>query len=232
MAEELADTISLRDEVEADLSEELVSSLHALIGAEAELAQFRQDLIRVLTRYELNRETTTSTPKKERRAQLTKLRDKASQLIEAMNALAPDVTRALDTNLSAVTEEARWDGWSFDSDEPLPGDDQSVADAQQAAENIIAACQMELDLFTETKGEKKGSANPALDQLLGGLAALFEDETDRLAHSQCYRDDICEDGYNGAFFVMAKRLLDGYAPRSYGTPAALGIRILRVLKER
>lgn len=232
MAEELGDSITLRGEVEADLSEDLVASLHAVIGAEAELAQFRSDLVRVLTRYELNRETTISTPKKERRAQLTKLRDKASQLIEAMNALAPDVTRALDTNLSAVTEETRWDGWSFDSDEPVPGDDQSVADAQHAAENIIAACQMELDLFTKTKGEKKGSANPALDQLLSDLAALFEDETDRFAHSQCYRDDLCADGYNGAFFAMAKQLLDGYAPRSYGTPAALGIRILRVLKER
>ncbi|NIY79488.1 hypothetical protein HCZ23_08385 [Celeribacter sp. HF31] len=231
MAEELGETITLRGEVEADLSEDLIASLHAVIGAEAELAQFRSDLVRILTRYELYRETTNTTPKKERRAQLTKLRDKASQLIEAMDALAPDVTRALDTNLAAVTEERRWEGWSLDSDEPVPNDDQSVADAQRAAENIITACQMELDLFAETKGAKKGSANPALDQLLSDLAELYEIETGSAAKSQCYRDETAADEFNGKFFHMAQAILDDYAPESFSTPVALGRRIQRVLAE-
>ncbi|MYM55192.1 hypothetical protein [Thalassovita mangrovi] len=231
MAEDFEDGISLREEVEDSLPSELVEALHTSMGAQRPIDRFSNDLIRLLTRYERYQVAFHATPKKERRAQLTKLRDKASQFIDAVNALSQDVSRAVETNLVAVTYDPSNEVWSFESDEPFPDDDQSIADAQEAAENIIAACQMELDLFDETKGAKRTSSKPALDQLLCDLAALYETETKRPAKSQCYRDELTEEGYNGAFFTMAKLLLDSYEPRSYGTPEALGIRILRVLAD-
>ena len=223
--------MSLREEVEAHLQADLVEALYASIGGQSAFEQFRRDLVRLLTRYELYREAAKGTPRKERRAQVAKLRDKASAFVDAIDALSSDVVADVETQLMEVNHETRLAGWTFESGDPFPDGEESIATARQAADDILTACQIVMGIFEEAKGAKKGSENPALDQLLSDLAALFEAGTGRSAQSQCYRDDIAEDGYNGAFFVMVKRLLDSYAPKSYGTPAALGIRILRVLKE-
>ena len=231
MTDDYEGGMTLREEVDADLEDDLVNALHASLNAQSDETIFLNNLVRVLTRYKLYREHTVITPKKERQSQVAKLKAKASQMIEAIDSLAPDIEQTLETGLSAVTGEARWAGWSFDRDEPVPADDRSLMDARNAAENIVSVCELELAHLAETKGRIKGSANPALDQLLTDLAAIFEAETGRSAQSQCYRDDDVDEQYNGAFFVSVKRLLDSYAPRIYDTPAALGIRILRVQQD-
>lgn len=231
MTDDFDGGMTLREEVDADLDDDLVNALHASLNAQSDETIFRNNLVRVLTRYELYREHTVITPKKERQSQISKLKAKASQMIEVIDSLAPDVEQTLETGLSAVTEETRWAGWEFDSDEPVPADHMSLRDTRNTAENIVSACELELEHLAETKGRIKGSTNPALDQLLINLAAIFEAETGRAAQSQCYRDDHVDELYNGAFFVMVKRLLDSYAPRNYDTPGALGIRILRVLQD-
>lgn len=232
MSAEAEDGMTTREVIEANLSGPLCESLCQLIGAKRDAGLFRDRLVTILCRHERLLVTIRNTPKKELRTTITALSNHAERFVQAIKALPPDVTRELDCSLNAVTEEDRWEGWAFESDEQVPADDTSLKDAQVAAQKILAACRLQMNILDETKGEKRSSADPSLDQLIHDLAGLFEAETGRLGETQCYREDAKEEGYNGSFFHMTKCLLDEFAPHRYATPAALGIRILRVLKNR
>lgn len=231
MSEVIQSGMSLREEVEADLPDELVERFHGIIAAPRDPSQFRERLVHILTRYELYSVNAKATRKNDRRKQFTKLHDKASEFLKALDALGPDVVCSLEGALEAVTAD-KWDKWSFESDDsPVPEDDYSLEQARVAATRIMHACQVELDVLDATKGQGKKSGSPALEQFLIDLGALYESQTGCSAKSHCYRDETSEDEYNGKFFILAKAILDAYAPKSYATPAALGIRIVRLLAD-
>ncbi len=232
MNEEAEDGMTAREEIEAKLSDPLCERLRQLIGAKRDARLFRDRLVTILCRHDRLLVTMSRRPKKEFRTTIAALSNQTERFLRAINGLSPDVTRELDCSLNAVTHETRWEGWTFESDAPVPADDTSLEDARMLAHSILAACGMQMSILDQTKGAKRSSANPSLDQLIDDLAVLFETETGRMGETQCYREDAKEEGYNGAFFHMTKCLLDEFAPQRYATPAALGIRIQRVLKGR
>lgn len=232
MADEIDFGMTLRDEVNADLSDELVARVRDLIGAQRTETLFRDRLVHILTRYEVYLAGTKTTTRNEVRKQISSLQKKAQGLLHVLEALQPEIRQSLEGRLNALTEDNRWEGFDFfDTNQPLPQDDNSLQLAKSACGNIVEACFLELELLEETRTSKRGSRNPALDQLLIDLAALYETETGHLARSQCYRDETSEDGYGGRFYCMAKAVLDEVVQGSYETPAALGIRILRLLTD-
>lgn len=223
--------MSLREEVNADLTSELVERLRQIMASQRPEGVFRTRLVTILMHYERLSIGKVELTRNERRKHISKLHTKAHAFLSALGTTHPEIKGTIQTNLNVVTSDARWKGWSLESGAPIPEDDKSLEEAKTTARNILAACQIELDLLEETKGAKKGSADPALDQLLVDLGAFFETETGLAARSNCYRDPSAEEEYGGKFFHATKMILDEYARGGYGTPAALGIRILRVLKE-
>lgn len=222
--------LTLREEVNDNLSSELVERLRNLIGPLRDEEIFRDRLVHILTRYRRYLAVAKTVMRKERRKQFSTLLSKAQGFLIAVDALHPEVRQSLETVLDAQTLDERWEGFDFfDLEQPVPSHDDSLDQMQSLTRNIIEACHMELKLLDESKSEKRGSRKPSLDQLLIDLVELFEAETGQPAVSSCYRDETSEDGYNGKFFNMTKTLLDEIDPGSYDTSAALGIRILRLI---
>lgn len=230
MQEKIEPAMSTRDEVEADLSENLVVMVRQQIGACGDAVQFRNRLVHILTRYEVYLAGTKVVPRNEQRKQLTKLHDKSVAFLTALDGLHPEVRGVIQSALSQYFFKEQLNKFSIWDDRlSLDAEDSSIEDTEISVKKIIKACCAELDFLEKTKGAKKKSKSPALDQLLIDLAALYEAETGRSAKAQCYRDEVSEGGYSGKFFFMAKSVLDDYDPKGYSTPGALGIRIQRVL---
>ncbi|CUK08273.1 hypothetical protein RUE5091_03059 [Ruegeria denitrificans] len=230
MAEDIECGLTIREEVDQNLSGELIDRMRNLIEAQRDETVFRDRLVHVLTRYQRYLAVTKTVMRKERRKQISALLGKAQGFLVTMEALHPEVRQSLESVLDANTLDDRWEGYDFfDLDQPIPSHDDTLDQAQSMTRKIIEACHLELDLLDESKSDKRGSRKPSLDQLLIDLAGLFEAETEQPAASNCYRDETSKDAYNGKFFNMAKTLLDEIDPGSYDTSAALGIRILRVI---
>jgi hypothetical protein len=219
-----------RDMVREVLTNERVAWIRSCMQFKTDADTFRYDLSRVLTRYEIEKERANRSTKKSRRTSLMKLHDGASRFLLALNKLPLDVSDNIESSLDVITHDERWEGWEFFSDDPMPDDDDSLKVSQIAVRKIIAACQSELEFLDEIKGQPKGSANPALDHLIVELSCIFEHTTGLVPDSYCYRDETSEDEYNGSFYQMVKVILDEFAPKDYGTPGALGIRIVRRLR--
>lgn len=231
MSEETEGRTISREEIDAKLSDTLVENLRQLISAKRDASLFRDRLVHVLYRYERIKSGACNTPRKERRAEIAKLYRTTEKFVKVLNQLPQDAIRSLSSGMAVLADSEGFEAVSLEQRLPEPGEDTSLQDAEAAARNILAACQMELDYFNITKGAKKGSAKPALDQLIIDLAALYETETGNDANSHSYRDVTVEDEFNGKFYQMTKALLDCSAPEDFGTPIALGRRIAGVLAE-
>lgn len=230
MSDEPIEEMSIREEVEADFPTSISAEIAKNIGYKSDPQFLHSDIIRNLIRYELEKERQRVMTKSAQRKSLMKLHGSARQFLNALDNLPVDILKIVRGNLKALTEQKRWEGWTFETNQPIPADDDSLALARACLRNVAAACELELDILEETKGQSKGSRAPALDYLIVNLALLFESNTDLSATSQCYRDQTSEDDYNGKFYNMVKMVMDFYAPRSYGTSAGLGIRIIRTLR--
>lgn len=245
MDEHSDDPMSPREIVDATLSEESVENLRAIIGAKREAHLFRERLITFLLRYQNYLAGTPTLMRKERRAQLSRLYDRTEKFLSALSELHPEIKSDLQPTLNYKPFEE--DGIervfiSFEDGEERINfteaflkeleeeDTDHLKDAQVLGSKILNACTVQLEVLEESKGAKKGSSNPSLDQMIIDLAALYETETDHSALSHCYRDDIVEDGYSGKFFVMTKTFLDEFLPEIVSSPVALGKRIERILK--
>ncbi|NDW54254.1 hypothetical protein [Aliiroseovarius sp. PrR006] len=223
--------MNTREEIAATVPDELVERLHQLIEGQRETYLFKDRLVHFLIRYERYLANTPKVTRKERRAQVSRLRDKTSGFLNALADLHDDVESDIKFQLNELTHEERWEGFDFfDSDQGLPPDDETLEQVRLTCERILEVCQDEIDHLDTTKGVKKGSLNPSLDQMLIDLAALYETETGHSAKSHCYRDETVEDEFNGKFFQMSKAFLEEFAPDSFSTPVALGRRIDRVLQ--
>ncbi|MCK8462839.1 hypothetical protein MUY35_03130 [Aliiroseovarius sp. S1339] len=223
--------MSSREEIAERVSDEIVDRLHQLIEGQREIHLFKDRLVHFLTRYERYLANTPQVTRKERRTQVSRLRDKTSGFLSALTELHDQVVRDINTQLDHITHDDRWEGFDFfNKDQDLPPTDETLEQAKLACERILEVCHGELDHLNSTKGVKKGSLNPSLDQMLIDLAALYETETGHSARSHCYRDETAKDEFNGKFFLMAKAFLDEFVPGSFGTPIALGNRINRVLR--
>lgn len=228
----MTETVSLRDQVKAGLSDALIEWLYEHLESQRDPDAFRDRLVHLLTRYEHYLAGTKTATRNDYRKQISTLQSKAQGLLTALDDLHPEIRQSLEGQFNELTHDTRWTGVDvFDLDQPLPDDDDSLQQATTATRRIIDACRLEIEFLEGTRGAKKGSRNPALDQLIIDLAALYETETGLAARSHCYRDETSENDYNGKFFCMVKLVLDSYAPKSYETPAALGIRILRTLTD-
>ncbi|MHA6266578.1 hypothetical protein ACXYMP_06905 [Aliiroseovarius sp. CAU 1755] len=224
--------MSSREKIAERVSDEIVDRLHQLIEGQREIHLFKDRLVHFLTRYERYLANTPQVTRKERRTQVSRLRDKTSGFLSALAELHDEVIRDFDTQLDHLTHDERWEGFDFlNKDQDLPSGDETLKQARVACERILEVCRGELDRLDTTKGARKGSLNPSLDQMLVDLAALYETETGHSARSHCYRDETAKDEFNGRFFLLAKALLDEFVPGSFGTPIALGRRINQVLQE-
>ncbi|MCK0143149.1 hypothetical protein [Aliiroseovarius sp. F20344] len=222
--------MSSREEIADRVSDEIVDRLHQLIEGRREIHLFKDRLVHFLIRYERYLANTPQITRKERRTQVSRLRDKTAGFLSALAQLHDEIERDLNSQLDHLTHDERWEGFDFlNKNKGLPPEDDTLQQAKRASERILEVCQAELDHLETTKGVKKGSLNPALDQILVDLAALFETETGLPAHSQCYRDETASDEFSGKFFHMAKAILDEFLPDSFGTSIALGRRINRVI---
>lgn len=220
-----------RKQIDAELPDRLVDSLRDLIGAQRSRQLFRDRLVHVLTRYEVYNAATKTATRNEYRKQLSKLQEKAQGFLVAIRALHPEVRQTLNGHLDTMTWESRFEGFDlFDEKSVWPDDDSSFELAEEATKKIIESCHGEIGFLNSTKGAKKMSANPALDQLLIDLAALYETETDNPAKSHCYYTDI-DGGYGGPFFKMAQTVLDEFVRVPLTSESALGNRIKRLLAD-
>lgn len=225
--------MSLREKVAAKVSDEVVERLHQLIEAHRDTSLFKDRLVHFLIRYERYLANTPDVTRKERCAQITRLHDKASGFLTALGDLHEEVEGDINSHLNELTHDDRWEGFDvFDVEQNLPPDDDTIQVAKLACEKIREACMVELNHLYETKGAKKGSMNPSLDQIIIDLAALYETETGYSAKSHCYRDVTVVGEFNGKFFLMAKVFLEEFAPDALSTPIALGKRIHRVLQDK
>lgn len=221
-----------REKTGALCSDELIERLHQLIDGQRETILFRDRLTIILKRYERNQARFPKVTRKDRREQVTRLRDKAANLSHAISNLHDEVSLSIGTNLIELTyQKSREEIDTLSSKLELSIDDETLNNAKQSCERIKAACHIEIDLLDKSKGAKRGSQNPSMDQLIIDLAALYETETRHSAQSHCYRDDSSKERFNGKFFHLVKALLDEVAPANIGTTIALGKRINRVLNQ-
>ena len=231
MAEEMSEGMTLRDEVEADLSEDLSQRLHALIDARTDPTLFRERLVHILTRYETYALRKPKVTRKERKKQLAHLKDKAEKLLTAANELHPQIEEALDHTISSNRLSKHWDEFGvLNPDAPPLSDDDCFADCTTAISELISACDHELRVLEETKGGGRKSSNPDVDQLISDLSDLYETES-QLEKSPIYPSETSEDGFEGGLYLLTKVLLKEYAPNKYAHCAdGLGDRIRRVLR--
>jgi hypothetical protein len=225
--------MTLREEIAASVSDAFVQNLHQLIEAQCDTSHLKDRLVHFLVRYERYVANTPTVTRNERRVQISRLHDKASGFLMALENLHPEIIGGISAQLNNLTLDERWENFdSFDPERRLPPDDDTLKAAKLACERIRKACKLELDLLQATKGAPKGSMNPSLDQIITDLAALYEIETGNSAMSHCYRDATVEDEFNGKFFLMTKVFLEEFAPDLVTTPIALGKRIHRVLQDK
>jgi len=230
MADDLDTGMTLHEEVEADLSEELSQRLHGLIKARTDLALFHDRLVHILTRFESYHLRKPQVTRKERGKQLTNVKDKAEKLLAALNVLHPEVLESLDFTISGSLQHRVWEEFDFfDESAPTIADDGHISNCVTAVSDVMAAAEEHLRQLENTKGTKRTSDNPALDQLISDLADLYETEAG-LDQAANYRSPTAEDGYKGGLFLLTISLLNAYAPRSYSSAEALGKRIERILK--
>lgn len=219
-----------RYDVEQKITPEMVSKVHALLGANTDIEVLRVRLIHILTRYERYSAYDNPTTRNDKRKQITRMRDASASLLKAIDGLDGDVRSSIESALEEVTL-AKWENWSFESDKPIPEKDKSLEQGGLAASRLLQACNSEFADLEETKGQTKKSTETSLNQLLIDLEGIYEHWTDFSAKSHCYYTDI-DECYAGPFFEMAKVVLDFYAPNSYVSEIALGKRIQRVLSHK
>ncbi|EKE73255.1 hypothetical protein [Celeribacter baekdonensis] len=230
MSDDSQDGMTLRQEVEADLTEDLSQRLHKLIDARTDLGLFRERLIHILTRYETYEIRKPKVTRKARKSQIENLKDKAEKFLAAASALHPQTEQSIDHSIGSEKLRAHWHKFGvLNLDAPDVSESDGMSDCTNAVSEVIAACDDELRQLDETKGEGRKSSNPEVDQLISDLADIYATES-QLGKSPIYPSETSEDGYEGGLYLLTKVLLQEYAPTNYASCAdGLGQRIRRVL---
>ena len=224
--------MTLRKEVDADLEDDLVKMLHTMIAAKVDVDQFRARLVQILTRFESYELSKQQVPRKERGKQLKKLASTTQKLLEAVGELHPYVTDIVDGMCHSLKFDRASEVFHvLDVEFPDIPEAGFVSAAKDDLTDILKACERELEIMEATKGEKRKSSVPGLNQLISDAYTLYETETGYPERSAIYRSPSADDDYEGLFFTMMKTLLDGYAGKRFATGEALGKRIERILKE-
>ncbi len=163
---------------------------------------------------------------------MKKLASTTQKFLEAVGELHPSVTDTID----GVCHSLKFDRASevfhvLDVEFPDIPEDGFVSAAKDELNDILKACEYELEIMDATKGGKRKSSVPGLNQLISDTYSLYETETGYPERPAIYRSPTVTDEYDGLFFTMMKTLLDGYARKRFATGEALGKRIERILKE-
>ncbi|MCW8842186.1 MAG: hypothetical protein OQK00_02100 [Rhodobacteraceae bacterium] len=224
--------MTLREEVDADLDDDLVERLHTMIAAKMDFDIFRMRLVHILNRFERYEMGKPQVTRKERSKQINKLSNTAQKFLEAVEELHPSVTNSIDMRCGTLKFlKAAQDMYVLDPDFPEISEDGFISSAKDELCDLLKACEHELEGMEATKGTKRKSSVPGLNQLISDAYTLYETETGYPERSAIYRSPTATDDYEGLFFTMMKTLLDGYAGKRFATGAALGKRIERILKE-
>lgn len=224
--------MTLREEVDADLEDELVETLHTMIAAKMDFDIFRKRLVHILHRFERYEMGKSQISRKERGKQIKKLASTTKRFLDALEELHPSVADSIDfgCNTLKTRKDAR-DIYVLDPGFPEFLENGFILSAKDELRDILKVCDQELEMMEATKGAKRTSSVPGLDQLVSDAYALYETETGYPERTAIYRSPGAPDGYQGLFFSMMQTLLNGYAGKRFKTGEALGKRIERFLKK-